>query len=374
MIKHGHAACSACHADPSGGELLTVYGRMQVSELLSTRYHQDTDAVPSGNLLWGLVSLPDWLLLGGAYRQGMVARLGDRASWRTFPEQIDLFAEVDIGSLRAAGSLGVGKVPAGSPHLRAAQVTHGQDDQWNLVSRTHWIGWDIGAAVLVRAGRMNLPFGVRTLEHTSWVRATTRTDLESDQQHGVAIAYSGSSVRGEFMGILGNYQVHPDRYRERGYSFYLEELVAPTASLGISSLVTHAEADLVTLNAAPITRQAHGLFARVTLADPLVLLGEADLLVTSGRDAGHVGWVELDLEPVQGLHLVGLAEWVDQGLVWPATYTGARLRRAPGQGKGEAGGCLLVDWFFLPQFEALVGAGARYGEPLTVLGQLHVWL
>jgi hypothetical protein len=188
------------------------------------------------------------------------------------------------------------------------------------------------------------------------------------------VAYSGSSVRGELMGILGNYQVSPDRYRERGYGFYLEELAAPTAALGISSLVTHAEADRVTLIETPITRQAHGVFTRITLADPLVLLGEADLLVTSGRDAGHVGWLELDLEPVQGLHLVALGEWVDQGLVWPATYTGARLRRAPGQGKAQTGGCLLVDWFFLPEFEALLGAGARYGEPLTVLGQLHVWL
>ena len=33
MIRHGYTQCAACHTDPSGGTLLTKYGRAQ-SELL----------------------------------------------------------------------------------------------------------------------------------------------------------------------------------------------------------------------------------------------------------------------------------------------------------------------------------------------------
>ncbi len=95
-----------------------------------------------------------------------------------------------------------------------------------------------------------------------WVRAATRTDRESDQQHGVAFAYNGDVFRGELMGIAGNYQINPDRFRERGYSGYLEWMLADQAAVGVSSLVTYARADQSTLETAGTLRQAHGLFAR----------------------------------------------------------------------------------------------------------------
>lgn len=38
MIKHGYANCSGCHADPSGGELLTFYGHSIAAEALSTKW------------------------------------------------------------------------------------------------------------------------------------------------------------------------------------------------------------------------------------------------------------------------------------------------------------------------------------------------
>jgi len=40
MIKHGYASCPVCHADPSGGELLTAYGRVQSDELLRMTYRK----------------------------------------------------------------------------------------------------------------------------------------------------------------------------------------------------------------------------------------------------------------------------------------------------------------------------------------------
>jgi hypothetical protein len=38
MIKHGYSGCPVCHADPSGGELLTAYGRAQSELLLRMHY------------------------------------------------------------------------------------------------------------------------------------------------------------------------------------------------------------------------------------------------------------------------------------------------------------------------------------------------
>src|ERR671910_1173384 len=41
MIRHGYAGCVTCHADPSGGELLTPYGRVQGDLVLRMRYGKD---------------------------------------------------------------------------------------------------------------------------------------------------------------------------------------------------------------------------------------------------------------------------------------------------------------------------------------------
>jgi hypothetical protein len=38
MIRHGYSGCPVCHADPSGGETLTAYGRAQSDLLLRTRW------------------------------------------------------------------------------------------------------------------------------------------------------------------------------------------------------------------------------------------------------------------------------------------------------------------------------------------------
>lgn len=41
MIKHGYSNCGACHSDPSGGELLTVYGRAMSEAFLSMKWGSD---------------------------------------------------------------------------------------------------------------------------------------------------------------------------------------------------------------------------------------------------------------------------------------------------------------------------------------------
>jgi hypothetical protein len=121
---------------------------------------------------------------------------GGPSASRFIQMQADLRAQYSIGAMRVNGSFGVAQLGA-----KQAQVTSA--NAGNLISREHWIGYDASDRILVRGGRMTIPFGVRDIVHTLWVRKVTRTDLNDAEQHGIAASYSGTSLRGEIMGIAG---------------------------------------------------------------------------------------------------------------------------------------------------------------------------
>jgi hypothetical protein len=454
MIKRGYPSCPACHADPSGGELLTAYGRMISAATLSTNWsgesamgenqrsltrkialrgpesfaagaklagpddkakgeddsaedsadpkegEADTDseeksesseeasAAPAAeasaaapaeptfqNFLFGAVTLPDWLLLGGAYRHMNILPTGGGGKFRTFPMMLDVYGQARfLEKLTIGGSIGGARVAAGSPYARRAQITANQGDQWNLISRTHYIGYDIMPELIVRAGRLNLPFGVRIPEHVMWVRQATNTDRESSQEHGLAIAYVGESIRGEIMGIAGNYQVNPDKYRNRGYSGYLEYATSSSASIGVSSLVTFTATDRATNANLKTTHQVHGLMGRAGFGEKVALLAEADGIFTSRREAGYVGFVQVDTEPLGGFHVMLTGEMLDQGYTKPVIGATTTAARTAGEGKPKVGGWLSLAWFIYPHFDVRFDAVKRTAEDVSLQAQLHVYL
>src|SRR6185369_1555979 len=291
MIRHGYSGCGVCHIDPSGGGLLTDYGRAQSDLLMATRWsgEKTEEASPTADFGFGLFKLPEWLFLGFSYRGGeLLARSttndssGQQQSTATDRRWVhmvaDLRAGLRIGRFRASGTIGWLPYPAS-----AISVT--SKDTNNIVAREFWAGWELGdEAGLVRAGRINLPFGLRNVEHTAWIRSATRTDINEDQQYGVALLLAGETVRGEIMAIAGNYQVKPDDYRERCYSGYLEVMVAPSTAVGVSSLVTRADRGLST--GVPTLRQAHGASLRWGILPQLGLLAEADVILQQRLGSG----------------------------------------------------------------------------------------
>jgi hypothetical protein len=370
MIRHGYSGCPVCHADPSGGETLTAYGRAQSDLLLRMRYDgkNPEEAEPSkASGFLGFMEPSPSVLLGGSVRLATIVKSGDVSA---FPMQLDFYGQLRFGTFTAGGSVGVIKTPAGSPYGRTSQVTAGQGESYNMISRTHYLGLDLGSQYTVRAGRLNLPFGVRMPEHTMWVRASTRTDRESGQQHGVALAYNAETMRGEFMAILGNYQINPDAFRERGYSGFLELMTGERSAVGVSTFYTYAARDRLTLQS-HVARGAHGAFTRIALADPVALLGEVDLMTDSSRSLGYVGYLQGDYEFMQGLHGLLTFEWQDMGQLKSDTV--ANARKAPGAGKAEAGFWITANWFFLPHLDVRTDAIIRPGE-FTLFTQLHAFL
>ena len=279
--------------------------------------------------------------------------------------QADLRAGIDVHHWHAAASLGL-LTNGGSP---AAIVT--SQGGPSVVAREYWVGYGfLDDTLLVRAGRINVPYGLRVIEHTFYVREATRVDINDTQQVGVAVAYRRGPFRAELMGIAGNYQISPDAYRERGYAGYLEWSPAVGYAVGVNSLVTYAARD-VYLQVANL-RQAHGLTARASPWEPLVLLGEIDYVPQSpaglGRWDGFAGMLQADVEPWQGLHFMATGE----------VYTRGRRRRP----RGRLGRRCLV--LFLSHAD--VRFDYRHGEDTFAFGattltkndaymiQLHIFL
>ncbi len=368
MIRHHYSSCGACHYDPSGAGAVTPYGRAVADAVIRSggnTEEQGLDLAPRAAFLFGAVPTPPWLELGGDARLMQLAsktdgvKLMSRRIWM----QLDASATVSAGGFVASGVLGF--APEGA---LGAALTRGTEN--NLTSRQHWLGYQLGAAdLLIRAGRMNLPFGVRNIEHNSWTRKLTRTTINDDQQYGASVYFGTGSVRGEVMGIVGNLQLRPDRYRERGYSAYLAVQATDGLELGVSSLITHRDLDTTTF--AETWHQVHGVFTRwATPYEPLVLLGEWDYVMDSSRGRfrkqGHVGFLQADWEPFQGSHFIATGELNRIGAVnryW--SYAG----------------WLSYNWFFGPHcdlrldgiYQALGGPADAAGA-FTVLLQGHVFL
>jgi hypothetical protein len=369
MIRHGYSNCMGCHTDPSGSGMLTDYGRALSEVALQWRAgpppKDEGDVSPVNGFLFGLVEPPEWLNLSGNVRLGGMGTFAQGADPRFFPLAMatDLRAQVTLGPVR--GHLTLGYAPR---RAELAAVTRGTENL--LVSREHWLGVDLAdSALLVRAGRMNLPFGLRNNEHIAWVRDATRTDINTGQQHGLAVAYNGEKLRGELMAIAGNFQLGPDLFRERGYSGYAEYAAAENLAVGLSSLLATSGRDLRL--GEPLLRQAHGAYARWALSPKVVLLGEADLLLNSlGANpmaVGYTGLLQADYEPIQGLHLMATAETLQQGV----------------GGLGPAvGGWLSALWFVAPHTELrldwinrsqpLQTGGAAFSSSLLL--QVHLYL
>ncbi len=364
MIRHGFAECGGCHVDPMGGETLTGMGRVMGESLLAQPW---SSATPTrlAELAFG-VKEPDDVRIGGSFR---VMALSDLETHRTtaFPMQADLYGAAFFDRFTVALSLGVSRASNRYEHASKGRVIGDvEDERLLLVSRNHWLGYSLTDSVMLRAGRLNLPFGIRGPEHTMWVRSETETDRESDQLDGVSVVYTHGALRGELMVALGNLQVWEAAYQRRGYSAYAEYLLARRLALGLSSKVLVAPRELE-VDRGSFWRQAHGLTARYCPWTPLVLLAEADVMKNTGAGLGYLGMLTLDVEPLQGLHLGATREVLDRG---ESDADGPRN----GDGRARNGTWLTLNYFFGPHLDVRVDWVRRDNRSDMVQAQWHLYL
>lgn len=152
QLSMGVDRCTTCHFSPAGGGLINDYGRNEAGDTISRG--------GDGRFLHGLWESPSWLQLGGDYRGATALKYQQEAEWLAFPMQADVYVRVGGEHLSfnlTAGMRGGAREP--QPPLLE-----------RLVSREHYVMYQRDSGSYVRAGRFFPVFGVRSQDHTTYVR------------------------------------------------------------------------------------------------------------------------------------------------------------------------------------------------------------
>jgi hypothetical protein len=189
QFSSGTNRCSQCHYSPSGGGLLTSWGRDESGDTISLG--------GDGAFLHGLVSLPSALNIGGDFRYAFAQNdVGNPAGaeFNHFPMQGDLYlrgAFTESLSLNiTVGARGIVRPLDGST---AGQVETMAE---RFISREHYLMWRPSATgPYARVGRFFAPYGLRFVEHVYYVRRYTGFNLY-EETYNLAGGYVGDEWEG----------------------------------------------------------------------------------------------------------------------------------------------------------------------------------
>jgi hypothetical protein len=180
QFSSGTNRCGQCHYSPSGGGLLTSWGRDESADTISLG--------GDGAFLHGLLTPPAWLGVGGDFRyaalQNDVGNPGGPEDV-AFPMQLDLYGRVALGeSWSFNATVGIrGIVRPEDPSVGGR--LSGIADQ--LMSREHYLMWRPSATgPYARIGRFFAPYGLRFVEHVYFVRRYTGFNLYEETYNASA--------------------------------------------------------------------------------------------------------------------------------------------------------------------------------------------
>lgn len=282
MTTHGYVNCTACHLSPSGGGILTEYGRSLSREVLSMSGREN-----EGNFLNGTVNTPKWLLPGGDVRAIQTyLNTPTEEKGEFFLMQAELAAAVKFAKWAIAASVGV---KGGPPDV---------EDRKDIYSRIHYVMYQPTETQSIRVGRFMPQYGLNEPNHT----VVTREGLgfsEQSETYNVEAAYLGENWDTFITAIAGR----PDDLsldREKGFALSATHNFLEKNKVGISGYHGRNDAN---------DRWLAGVWGILSLNRKTFLLTEFDhqwdeTLGTAGTSTrGMVSYQRLGFEPTQGLQL-----------------------------------------------------------------------
>lgn len=338
FLSRQYVRCTGCHYSPTGGGLLTPYGRSLSREELSTTGRGEGSPAREHEFLFG--ALGD--ALGGVSVGADMRPAHLDVETDAFETTRDFLmnAEVSAAFRRRAWTVygALGRQPRGSDA--------------RVASFEHWAGY-AGVSLGARAGRFLPAYGVRLADHTSFTRAPLGLDND-DQVYGVELSYTNDR---HLLQVTAGKQADAEHVATAAGRWQID--VAPRAVVVASGLLRDASA------AGPRGGSA-GLAFGISPTSRLTLWTQADarfrdapgearayVLLADASFEVHPGvWLRLSpqLRTEFGDGSAGIMRWTAGLNLLPRTHWN-----------------VIVNWYH--DRERVAGGTSR-----TLLAQLHLYL
>lgn len=322
LIRHGYTNCTSCHVSPTGGGVLTPYGRQLSKEILST-WGSDSET-----RFMDLIATPENLNLGGDIRGAQIYQNSPTLINATFVNmQEDFEAAYTYKKLTFDASIGYNNL--GLPQSALDRV----------ISRRHYALVQLDEQTSVRAGKFNYAYGINTSDHQLLIKSGLQIADDSisgsSETYNVEAAWLGDKFNVYATGILGRID-EPDYHREKGAT--LTASIAPGESYKAGFSYLYGYTNVGT------NRHVFGPWAILGFTPKFFLLSEFDFQgrhqdsgLTQNRQWGLVDYQRLDYEYFQGFHGFLTQELYRYDFKQPTT-----LMKTYGIG---------IQWFPRPHFE-----------------------
>ncbi len=155
MVRHGYARCTSCHVSPSGGGVLTDYGRALSREVLSTWTREGEELDGTAPLLYG-----------ADFR---AVQVHSRDRQRTAGRYIEMQKEVELGWQQKTWTVTV----------RGAADMMKESEPWYIPG--YYALVQPRPDLMIRVGRFSPRFGIQTPEHILSTRALMNLGLQADR-------------------------------------------------------------------------------------------------------------------------------------------------------------------------------------------------
>ena len=196
FLAKQYTRCTACHYSPTGGGLLTPYGRLLSHRELSTTGGETAPSADATDAPHGEQSFLNGLLGDalGPVHLGLEMRPSHlRIGFPGGHQDLNLLMNLDlVGAVQKNGWTAYGTIGREPPHA-AVRAGRTQSNP-AFISYEHWLSYQTGGGFGIRAGRFLPAYGVRFADHTIYTRAPLDLD-RNDQVYGIEVSDTvGSSL------------------------------------------------------------------------------------------------------------------------------------------------------------------------------------
>jgi len=320
LVRHNYANCNSCHVSPSGGGVLTQYGR-QLSAAVQSTWGGEVES--ESKFAWGVLPLPTWLDAMASYR-GVYAYQDT-----PFIQQGQyIFME---GDAEAALHLGKWYLDATLGYLNPPSADTLSD---HVLSRRHFIGINPTEETSLRFGRFFNNYGINTPVHTRFIKQDLAWNESLNQEsYNLEAAWIGP-IYNLFLTADFGRPDDTDGHHETGAGLTGSVAIADHYKVGVSYF--HGDG-------LSTTRNLVGPWGILGFTPHFYLLSEVDFQQQADKAGsapsrwGAVDFQKLAYEAVQGVHLHLTQEYSRLSFADHST-----LHNAFGAG---------VDWYPRPHFE-----------------------